>query len=332
MRPVWGLSIVASMFGRNADAGRGARQPGFLVVQSAMSLREPVLQATSPLVALPRAAIDFGISNTDVVTRVGSATSRWTEPYRGDPDESSVRDTLARADIVLESLPHLAVTGGRHRLLPDRLAGVSLIKVSEVEAIGRGGQAILGLEGTQRDEPILVVSAGSGTAMIKAQGNRYAHVSGTGVGGGTMLGFGRLLLGTSDPVAIGELASHGDRNGVDLRLADVITGPIGSLPADATAVNFGRVGRSTFEGDVKREDVAAGLVNLIAQTISLIAANAARAQQCQRIVMVGHMLDVAYFRHVVALVGAYYATTFELPEHPGTATALGALALAGDQA
>jgi hypothetical protein len=47
--------------------------------------------------------------------------------------------------------------------------------------------------------------------------------------------------------------------------------------------------------------------------------------------MVGHMLDVPYFRHVLGLVGEYYATTFELPEHGGSATALGALMAARAQ-
>jgi type II pantothenate kinase len=237
---------------------------------------------------------------------------------------------LAREGLHLGGLRELVVTGGRHRLLPERLGDVPLRKVNEVHAIGRGGQAVLGLEGAAREEPLLVVSAGSGTAMIKAEGDRYEHVSGTGVGGGTMLGFARLLLGTADPVVVGELAEQGDRNGVDLSLADVITGPIGALPADATAVNFGRLGRRGFEGAVRREDVAAALVNLVAQTIGLIAANAARAHGCNRIVVVGHMLDMAYFRRILGLVGDYYATEFSLPEHPGTATALGALATAFD--
>lgn len=276
------------------------------------------------------ASIDFGISNTDVVSRSGPALRRWCEPYQGDPDEGSVRAVLAAGDVQLESLSRLVVTGGRHRLLPDRIGATTLAKVSEVQAIGRGGQAILELTPAEREVPLLVVSAGSGTAMIKAQGSSYTHVSGTGVGGGTMLGFARLLLGTIDPVAIGELAAQGNRNGVDLSLADVITGPIGALPADATAVNFGRLGRGVFTGDASREDIAAALVNLVAQTISLIAANAARANGCERIVMVGHMLDLPYFRKIVGLVGEYYVTRFDLPDHAGTATALGALELAGD--
>lgn len=273
------------------------------------------------------AAIDFGISNTDVVARIGGELRRWNEPYQEDPDEASVRKILAAGGVELDNLDRLAVTGGRHRVLPDRLGKTAIVKISEVQGIGRGGQAILGLEGSARSVPLLVVSAGSGTAMIKAHDDAFAHVSGSGVGGGTMLGLARLLLGTMDPTEIGDLADRGDRNRADLSLADVITGPIGALPADATAVNFGRLGRRTFDEPVSREDLAAALVNLLAQTIALIAANAARAHACQRIVVVGHMVDMAYFRHVLGLVGKYYATEFELPACPGCATALGALEL-----
>jgi type II pantothenate kinase len=272
-----------------------------------------------------QAAIDFGISNTDVVARVDGVLRHWNQPYDGDPDEASVRAILSAGGIDLNNLDRLAVTGGRHKLLPLHLGRTAVIPVNEVQAIGRGGQAILGLGPEQRSEATMVVSAGSGTALIKAQGDSFAHVSGTGVGGGTMLGLARLLLGTLDPIEIGELALAGDRNGADLSLADVITGPIGSLPADATAVNFGRLGRRSFEDDVSRADLAAALVNLVAQTIGLITVNASIAHGCERIVVIGHMLDMDYFRHVLGLVGKYYATSMILPQAPGCATALGAL-------
>jgi type II pantothenate kinase len=272
-----------------------------------------------------QAAIDFGISNTDVVARIDGVLRHWNQPYDGDPDEASVRAILSAGGVDLSDLDRLAVTGGRHKLLPQHLGRTAVIPVNEVQAIGRGGQAILNLTPYQREEATMVVSAGSGTALIKAQGDSFAHVSGTGVGGGTMLGLARLLLGTLDPVEIGELAVAGDRNGADLSLADVITGPIGSLPADATAVNFGRIGRRSFDGEISRADLSAALVNLVAQTIGLITVNASKAHGCERIVIIGHMLDMDYFRHVLGLVGKYYATAMILPEAPGCATALGAL-------
>ena len=274
------------------------------------------------------AAIDFGISNTDVVVRRGGDLITWSQPYARDPDPASVRELLATHAVDLDDLARLAVTGGRHRVLPDAIGDTQVVKINEVQAIGRGGQALLGLEGAARDTSLMVASCGSGTALIKAQGDSYAHVSGSAVGGGTMLGLARLILGTMDPLEIEALAAQGDRNGADLSLADVITGPIGSLPADATAVNFGRLGRRSFHGEVSRADLAAALVNLIAQTIALITINAARAQGCEQVVLTGHMVDMSTFREVVGLVGQYYAAELKVVDRPGYATAIGALLLA----
>jgi type II pantothenate kinase len=276
-------------------------------------------------------AIDFGISNTDLVVRCGGDLHTGSEPYTVDPDEASVRMLLANHGVDLDDLPYLAVTGGRHRVLPDQMGKTTVVKINEVQAIGRGGQALLGLEGDERGIPLMVASCGSGTALIKAQGASYAHVSGTAVGGGTMLGLARLILNTVDPLTIERLATDGDRNAADLSLADVITGPIGSLPADATAVNFGRLGRASFHGAVSREDMAAALVNLIGQTIALITINASRAQGCEQVVLIGHMLDMISFREVVALVGRYYAAELQIVERPGYATAIGALLLAAER-
>ncbi|MFZ4848666.1 MAG: Fumble domain-containing protein [Caldilinea sp.] len=276
----------------------------------------------------PTAAIDFGISNIDVVVRQQGRLKTWSEPYRADPEPASVGALLAAGGVALDGLAWLAVTGGRHRVLPGWIGGTAVHKVDEVQAIGRGGQALLGLEGAARDEQLLVASCGSGTALIAAQGDRFAHVSGSAVGGGTLLGLARLILGTVDPLEIETLSAAGDRNQVDLSLADVITGPIGTLPADATAVNFGRLGRPRLQELPKRPDLAAALVNLVAQTIALIAINAARAQGCRRTVLVGHLLDLASFCQVIEQVGTYYAAELTRVESPGYATALGALLLA----
>jgi type II pantothenate kinase len=159
--------------------------------------------------------------------------------------------------------------------------------------------------------------------MVAARGASYTHATGTAVGGGTMLGLARLILGTTDPLEIDKLASEGNPNGADLSLADVITGPIGSLPAEATAVNFGRLAR--LESAVARADLAAALVTMVGQVVGLLAIQAARAQQIERIVVIGHLIDMPSMRRVLASVGQYYATPWELPADAGYATAMGAL-------
>jgi len=271
-----------------------------------------------------RAAIDFGISNTDVVASVAGEWRRWTRPYVGEPTEAVVRDLLAAGGLSLDDLTVLAVTGGRHRLLPERLGATRLAPVAELPAIARGGQAAL--PHVSRRTRVLVVSAGSGTAVVAAQGRRFRHITGTGVGGGTMLGLGRLLLNTADPLEIDRLALEGNANAVDLSLADVVTGPIGTLPPTATAVNFGRLARTDLESSgATRADMAAALVTLVGQMIGLLAIAAARALNCKHIAIIGHMTDMASIRGVLELVSQYYSTPLFLPEQGGYFTAMGAL-------
>ncbi len=269
------------------------------------------------------AAIDFGISNTDVVAHAGDQWHHWTRPSEGRPTPELVRTVLATGGAELSSLHQLAVTGGRHRLLPGRINSCPVIHVGEIEAIGRGGQALAGLSETDAAKPILVASAGSGTAMVEARGDRYTHITGTGVGGGTLLGLGHLLLHTTDPNEINELAQQGDPNGADLSLSDVVSGPIGHLPADATAVNFGRLAHQDL--DVCREDLAAALVTLVGQVIAIVAINAARARQLEQVIVTGHLIDMSSMRAVLRQVGAYYGLHFTLPRDAGYGTALGAL-------
>ena len=269
------------------------------------------------------AAIDFGISNTDAVARVEGELRHWTQPSGGQPDPELVRVVLAAGGVELSSLRYLAVTGGYHRLLPDRIGDCELIGVNEVQAIGRGGQHVVGLLAENGETPILVVSAGSGTAIVAARGDQYTHITGTGVGGGTLLGLGRLLLHTTDPSEIDALAQRGDPNTADLSLGDVISGPIGELPTDATAVNFGRL--ACRDLGVSREDLAAALVTLVGQVIAIVSINAAGAQQIERIVVTGHLIDMPSVCDVLNQVGDLFGTRITLPPDAGYATALGAL-------
>jgi len=269
------------------------------------------------------AAIDFGISNTDAVASIDGTLRHWTRPSDGVPDEAVVREVLAAGGVRLAELPQLAVTGGRHRALPTQIGACSLFGVDEVTAIGRGGQALALGDSDDPTTPILVVSAGSGTAVVAARSSHYAHITGSGVGGGTLLGLGRLLLSTNDALAIDTLAQQGNPNGADLSLKDVISGPIGTLPPDATAVSFGKLARGAHE--VSRADLAAALMTLVGQVIAITAINAARAERLQRVVVIGHMTDMKSFRKVLDQVGDYYGMRLTLPPDAGYGTALGAM-------
>jgi type II pantothenate kinase len=268
-------------------------------------------------------AIDFGASNTDAAAIIDGKLRVWSEWRRGTPSPESIYAILAAGNLHLTETRLLAVTGGHHQILPDEIDGVPVVKIGELTAIGRGGQALASGSWRLPLEPMLIVSAGSGTAMVAARGEEIQHVTGSGVGGGTLLGLGRLLLETTDPVAIDRLAKAGDPNGADLALRDLVSGPIGTLPADATAVNFGRLTR--LDEPPRREDLAAALVNMIGQVIATLATNAARAAQVKRGVVTGHMTDMETMRETMARVGTFFGFPLETCGEAGSATVIGAL-------
>ncbi|MCS6846081.1 MAG: Fumble domain-containing protein [Anaerolineae bacterium] len=280
-----------------------------------------------------RVGIDFGLTNVDVVAThgadVGAIAQFATLPSQRQVDLAQVQRALDAIGRSMADCEQICVTGGQHRRLPDAIDGTPIVKVGEIEAIGLGGLRL-----AQRTQPdlreALVVSAGSGTAMIAVRDGCAQHVTGSAVGGGTLVGLCKLLIGTSDPQQIDALALAGDSNKVDITLIEATGGAIGRLPADANAVNFGRAATLEWR-DVAREDMAAGVAVMVGQVIAVIAINAARAERLDHIVVIGHLVDLACVRKVLNTVGGYYGVDFTVPEMPGYATAIGALVAGAEQ-
>lgn len=265
----------------------------------------------------PAVAIDFGASNTDVVLREGTTVRRWSLPSVGAPSERRVRDILDAGEVRPRDVAWIAATGGNRESLPAHIDTRPVRSVHEVPAIAAGGLALAGVERA------IVTSAGSGTAVVRADGTEARHVTGTGVGGGTLVGLGRLLLGTVDPRAIDALARSGDPAGLNLTIGEILGGAIGSLPPETTAVNFGRAARAPVAASP--EDIAAALVNMVGQVVGVLAINAARAEQLPAIVIVGHLTDLPSIRETLGQVAHFYGATITIPELGGYATATGAL-------
>ena len=278
--------------------------------------------------ALPaRVGIDFGLTTTDVVAWRGVAPGADEPPFdhaalhRPGPADAAV---LARAFAALglepDGVRRVAVTGGRSRSLPANWRGVEVVKIDEPQAIGRGGLAIADLRRA------LVVSCGTGTAMVAADHDQgsYRHVGGTAVGGGTLVGLGHALLGERDAEALAALAARGDASGVDTTLAEVLGGGVGDLPPEATAVNLGRL--ADLPAAPAAEDLAAGIVTMIAQVIALLAIATARAHGLREVVATGRLAQLAPVRATLdAVADLYHRPRFHVPSTGPRATALGAV-------
>jgi type II pantothenate kinase len=266
--------------------------------------------------------VDFGLSNTDGVLVENNTIVANRMIETGPASAEALDAVLQSLGVRSAELGAIASTGGLSRYLPDTFEGLPIHKIGEAQAAGRGALALSGLS------EALVVSAGTGTAMIAARGNEAWHFTGSAVGGGTLLGLSQLLLGTTDPLEVARLAALGNPSGVDSTLVDVIGGGIGHLPPDATAVNFGRL----VDGiSPSREDLAAGLVTLVGQVIAMVAINAAKAAGLPQIVIVGHLPDLEPIRQAFERVWYFYQIEPRplIPVLAGWATAYGAALCAG---
>ncbi|KYH41758.1 MAG: pantothenate kinase [Candidatus Bathyarchaeota archaeon B63] len=218
--------------------------------------------------------VDVGAYVTKGVIMKGRSIIKSISTPTEDPIESTSRTIkiLLENTGAKDAVSIVAVTGGGSRRLGEKIGDISVVKVDELQAIGIGGLTLAEkLEG-------LIVNVGTGTAMVAAynEGRRVTHVGGTGVGGGTLLGLSERMLGIRRFEELEAAAGKGRAERVDLTVRDIVGGPIGIVPAEATASNFGRL---CAEATV--EDVAAGLFNMVCQVIGVLGAMAAKAYRLE---------------------------------------------------
>jgi type II pantothenate kinase len=167
-----------------------------------------------------------------------------------------------------------------------RLLGLDTTPRVEFECWRAGVAALLGRQGAGAGERDLLVSIGTGTTLLLAEPASVSRVAGSALGGGTLLGLGAALAGSSDHDELVALAARGDRGKVDLRVADV--DPEGALPlsAEFTASFCARLA----QGPAAPADAAHSLMGLLGETLGTLASAVAAAVQAKRVVYGGGTL------------------------------------------
>jgi len=162
----------------------------------------------------------------------------------------------------------LAATGaGAHRLASLVTSDEPPVFADEFEAWGEGEKVLLRSADFTPTTPHYLVSLGTGTSILRiGPDGRVSRAGGTGLGGGTLRGFGQLLLGQSDHDALTALAAQGDRRRVDLLVRDLYPSGDIALQGDLTASNLGRVASRDSR------DVAHAITGLVGENIALLAA------------------------------------------------------------
>ena len=224
----------------------------------------------------------------------------------------------------LEDIEQVMMTGVGSSHVDRPLYTLKCKSVPEFSSIGKGGLYLSGLS------EAIVVSLGTGTAIIHAKatpdgGVLTDYMGGTGVGGGTLIGLSKKILGVDTIEHIEELCETGDLNNIDLRVKDLAKKYPG-MNEELTAANFGNVSDIATSSDI-----ALGIVNMVAETIATTAIFAARSHAIKEIVLTGNLTTMPHVRHVFEGLEASFGVKFIIPENAQFGTVIGAALHAFDE-
>ena len=221
--------------------------------------------------------------------------------------------------IDLSDVNKVMITGVGSAFVDNTLYGIDTCHLSEFECVGRGGLYVSGYS------KAIIVSMGTGTAVVAAEkgtvgsGSGFEYMGGTGVGGGTIVGLSKQMLGISDIDHLIALADGGDLEKVDLRISDITKKDLGGLPSYMTASNFGKL------SDIATKDVLAlGIINMVFESIGMLAVFAARSKNTRDIVLTGNLSKMPQAKPIFDILSNMFDMNFVIPEYSEFATVIGA--------
>ena len=268
--------------------------------------------------------IDIGGSTTKIVGfRQNGAQNQLIEPLfvRATDALTSAYGAFGKFtvqnDLSLSDIDQVLMTGVGSSFIDKPLYSLPCRKVSEFQCVGLGGLYLSGLE------EAIVVSMGTGTALIHAvrteKGTLTEYLGGTGVGGGTLLGLSRQMLGVDSVDHLEQLAEDGDLSKVDLRIGDISGDHNFEIKETITASNFGKL------SDIaNKNDIALGITNMVAETIAMLAIFAARNFRVKNVVLTGNLTAMPTVARVFEGLEETFGVRFLIPEQAQFATVIGA--------
>ena len=262
-----------------------------------------------------KVGLDIGGSTTKIVGMQDGKIIAREIVRAADPVTSAfgaVGKLINDHSISVNDIEQINITGVGSGYPQEPIFGIKTVVVEEFKATGLGGLYLSGLEHA------VVVSMGTGTAYLDATKNNVRHIIGSGVGGGTLVGLGMALTGTSDAVKLSDMATSGDILKCDLTIGDITKNGVTGLPMNVTASNFGKAA-----DDLSREDKMAGVFNLVYQAVGTVAVMASRQCNLKDIVFTGQLTDLKECQQYLLPFEDLYGVNMIIPEDAVFATALG---------
>lgn len=213
----------------------------------------------------------------------------------------------------LSNIERIMITGAGSSFITEKIYGIPTGKVNEFRAIGVGGLFLSKLP------KAVIVSMGTGTAFVMADGNTVEHMGGSGVGGGTLLGLSYKMLNVRNFEDLIETANEGNLAHIDLAIGDITQDILKGLPSDITASNFGKISDLA-----SKSDTALGIINLVFQTIGMLSIFATRIHKINDVILTGNLVNVPQSHEIFKILSQLHGVNFHIPDKAEYATAAGA--------
>lgn len=260
--------------------------------------------------------IDVGISTTKIVGVRGGKIESPIRIKANDPITSlygAFGKYLHDQGISLSDVDHVMLTGVGAAYVKESIYGLPTGWADEFRADG------LGARHESHLDHVIVVSMGTGTSFVRCDGEDMRHIGGIGIGGGTLAGLSRLMLGTGDISQVVAMAREGDISHINLLIGDISAQPLPGLPMNATASLF-----AAAHADAPREDVAAGLINMVLQSIGSASVLTSLGSGIRDFVLIGNLSLLPQCKDIFPVFEQLYNLRFHIPKHSEFCTAIGA--------
>ena len=254
--------------------------------------------------------IDIGTSNIKVIEvdeKLNIKNKSILEKYI---PQKALQKFIKENNINLENIEKFVVTGVEANCLEDSFLNKQVVKIPEFVATGNFGEK----------ENFVVASIGTGTAFIKNEKGVITHLGGTGVGGGTLINLCKKINPKINFEDIRNIELTASLENVDLTIQDVTTEEIKTLPKDTTAVNFGKLNEKATN-----EDIILGIMNMIFETIGVMAALAAKGSNITNIIAIGQVVNIPYARKVFDKIEKLHNVKFIISQNAEFGTAIGGI-------
>ena len=213
----------------------------------------------------------------------------------------------------LEDIDKVMITGVGASYVNKPIYNLKCEHTPEFRGIGLGGLYLSGL-----DEAI-IVSLGTGTALVYAKkGCEPVYLGGTGVGGGTLVGLSKKILGVNKVETIDDLAKLGNINNIDLKIKDISKKDIG-LSGHMTAANFANISETATQNDF-----ALGIINMVFETVGMVSYFASKQFGIKDIVLTGNLTQMSQASEIFNTLNEMFDMNFIIPKNAQFSTVIGA--------